>query len=98
MADSDLDASGSCAAAMFHDGEAITDPDAQGNPVKDTHSFLLLLNANWQEVQFNIPEALGSNWQAEIATENPDGSAASSQLPLLRPGRSLLVLSTTTEG
>jgi isoamylase len=96
MADSDLDASGPCAVAMFLDGEAITDPDAQGNLVTDTRSFLLLLNANWQEIQFSIPAALGSNWQAEIATENPDGSAASGQLPLLRPGRSLLVLSAPT--
>jgi isoamylase len=98
MVDSDLDASGPCAAAMFLDGEAIPDPDTQGNLIRDTHSFLLLLNANWQEIQFSIPGALGSNWQAEITTENPDGSAASTQLPLLRPGRSLLVLSTATAG
>jgi len=96
MADGDLDASGPCASAMFLDGDAIPDPDAQGNPVTDTHSFLLLLNANWQATQFAIPQALGGNWQVEVATESPDGGAVSLPLPLLRPGRSLLVLSTPT--
>jgi len=83
---------------MFLDGDAIPDPDAQGNPVTDTHSFLLLLNANWQATQFAIPPALGGNWQVEVATESPDGGAVSPPLPLLRPGRSLLVLSTPTTG
>ena len=95
-ADSDLDASGPCTVTMFLDGEAIPDPDVQGKPVKDARSFLLLLNASWQAIQFTIPQALNGAWQVEIATENPDGSAAGSALPLLRPGRSLLVLSTPT--
>jgi isoamylase len=98
MADSDLDASGPCAGAVFLDGGAIPEPDSQGNAVNDTHSFLLMLNANWQPVRFAIPQTLGSNWQVEIATENLDGSAADNPFPLLRPGRSLLVLSAPTAG
>ena len=98
MADSELDANGPCAAAIFLDGKAIPDVDSQGNPVSDTHSFLLLLNASWQDTQFSLPPELGGNWQAEIATESVDGSTADNSPPLLRPGRSLLVLSTPTAG
>ena len=98
MADSELDANGPCAAAIFLDGKAIPDVDSQGNPVSDTHSFLLLLNASWQDTQFSLPPDLGGSWQAEIATESLDGSTAGNYPPLLRPGRSLLVLSTPTTG
>jgi isoamylase len=93
LADSALDAGGVFAVAMFLDGQAIPYPDAQGNPVTDTSSFLLLLNGDWQQTQFTLPHAPGAAWVVELATETPDGSAPAGPLPLLRPGRSLLVLS-----
>jgi glycogen operon protein len=92
--DGGLDQTGPCAAAMYLDGDAIPDPGPDGAPVRDDSSFLLLLNAGWDDVAFTIPPALAGEWRAELATEQLDGAVpADAPLPLVRPGRSLLVLS-----
>ena len=98
LADSALDTANVLSVAMLLDGQAIPYPDAQGNPVTDTSSFLLLLNGDWQRTQFVLPTAPGTAWVVELATETPDGSAPGGPLPLLRPGRSLLVLSSSLAG
>ena len=98
LADSALDENGVFATAMFLDGQAIPYPDALGNHVTDTSSFLLLLNGHWQQTQFALPPAPGAAWKVELATETPNGSGPPGPLPLLRPGRSLLVLSSSFVG
>jgi glycogen operon protein len=96
LADAALDASGVFAVAMFLDGQAIPYPDPHdGTPVTDTSSFLLLINGDWQAAQFALPQAPGADWAVELASETTDGSAPAGPLPLLRPGRSLLVLSSS---
>jgi isoamylase len=95
LPDSALDAAGVFAVAMFLDGQAIPYLDLDGNPVTDTSSFVLLLNGDWQQTQFALPEAPGAPWVAQLATETTDGSAPAGPLPLLRPARSLLVVSSS---
>jgi glycogen operon protein len=94
MGDDARDQAGPCAAAVFLDGGAIADPGPDGVPVRDSRSFLLLLNAGWEPVTFTIPPDLPGSWRADLATEHAHGLVAPrADLPLARPGRSLLVLS-----
>ena len=91
MPDAEL-ATARCATVLL-DGRAIPDTDENGNPIQDSHSFLLLLNCNWNAEGFVLPVATAGAWQVELATETPDGAASPGALPLTRPERSLLVLS-----
>jgi glycogen operon protein len=91
MPDQELDVTGPCAATIFLDGQSC--PAQEGRGVDDK-SVLLALNAEWNPRQFVIPPAMSPVWQVELATETLDGSAPPGPLPLLRPGRSMLVLST----
>jgi isoamylase len=93
MADGELDQGGPCAAAIFLDGTASSELGTDGTPLRDTHSFLLVLNAGWDPVDFAVPAAQPSAWRVELATEAADGDPGVAELPLRRPGRSLLVLS-----
>jgi glycogen operon protein len=53
-------------------GDMLGDVDEQGNPIKGD-TLLLLLNANWEETKFKLPEvAPGDIWQLLIDTAEPD--------------------------
>ncbi len=93
VGDGGLDQGGPCAAAVFLDGTSIPDTGPDGTRVRDTHSFLLALNAAGDPVDFVIPAALAGGWRPESAAEAADGGGGADVLPLTRPGRSLLVLS-----
>jgi glycogen operon protein len=93
LGDAELDQTGPCAVTVHLDGDAIPDAGPDGRPVRDSHSFLLLLNAGWDPSAFAIPPALPGPWHVELASERPDGAAPGPDPPLDRPGRSLLVLS-----
>jgi len=95
VSDSGIDQTNPGTVAIFLDGTAIPDPGPDGTPVRDTRSFLLILNADWRQTDFVIPGALPGDWRAELVTEAADGGAGPG-LPLTRPGRSMLVLSRAT--
>jgi hypothetical protein len=59
--------------AVFLDGAAIPDSGPDGTPVPDTRSFLLILNADWRQTDFVIPDALPGDWRVELVTEAADG-------------------------
>ncbi|MEJ7727228.1 MAG: glycogen debranching enzyme, partial [Actinomycetes bacterium] len=57
---------------VFVNGEAIKEPDMRGEPVRDD-SFLLLFNADHDDVKFRLPPAAyGETWTYEIDTNEVD--------------------------
>ncbi len=55
-------------------GAAIDDVDATGKPVVDD-DFLMLFNADQNEIAFTIPEISGEPWAALLDTTEPSGVA-----------------------
>jgi glycogen operon protein len=94
--------SGSLAVAMWLNGAALTDTDADGNALRDD-TFLILFNASWNPQVFTLPPSgLGATWMPVLDTAQATGSPAPSSTALpadsaytLSP-RSLLVLRRTT--
>ena len=80
---------------VFLNGEAIKEPDMRGEPVVDD-SFLLLCNADHEDVTFTVPpEMYGKSWEYLIDTNavdvaNREALAATEDVTL--PAHSLLVL------
>ncbi|PSK98178.1 glycogen operon protein [Murinocardiopsis flavida] len=71
MADDDW-GDGARALAVFLNGDAITEPDPRGRPVRDD-SFLLLLNACHTAMDFTLPGPdYGAEWEAVIDTADTD--------------------------
>ena len=93
--------SGSLAFAMWLNGAALTDTDADGNALTDD-TFLILFNASWNPQVFTLPSAgLGARWMPVLDSTQDTGSPAPSLTALpadsaftLSP-RSLLVLRRT---
>jgi isoamylase len=93
--------SGSLAFAMWLNGAALTDTDADGNPLTDD-TFVVLFNASWNPQVFILPSSsLGSAWMPVLDTTQATGSPAASSTALpagsaytLTP-RSLLALRKT---
>ncbi|MFF0203957.1 glycogen debranching protein GlgX [Streptomyces sp. NPDC005017] len=88
--------------AVFLNGDAIAEPDAQGRPVRDD-SFLLLLNSYWEPVDFALPgAAYGERWSALIDTADPQGVPDETEhkaATVLTVGaRSLVLLSRPSHG
>ena len=92
---------GSLAFAMWLNGAALTDTDANGTPLTDD-TFLTLFNASWNPQPFTLPQAgLGEAWVTVLDTTQPTGSPVPSSTALaagsaytLSP-RSLLLLRRT---
>jgi isoamylase len=62
--------------AVFLNGDALRDTDADGEPVRDD-SVLLLFNAHHQTVPFRMPgEPFGRIWHLLLDTASGDGSRA----------------------
>jgi len=93
--------SGSLAFAMWLNGAALTDTNADGTPLTDD-TFLILFNASWNPQVFTLPPAsLANAWVPVLDTTQSTGSPAPSSTALpadsaytLSP-RSLLVLRRT---
>jgi len=93
--------SGSLAFAMWLNGAALTDTDADGNALTDA-TFLILFNASWNPQSFTLPSSsFGTTWTPVLDTTQATGSPppSSTTLPAdsgytLNP-RSLLVLRRT---
>jgi isoamylase len=93
--------SGSLAFAVWLNGAALTDTDANGAPLTDD-TFLILFNASWNPQVFTLPQpSRGSAWEPVLDTTQATGSPGPSSRALptgsgytLSP-RSLLVLCRT---
>ncbi|MEO3791010.1 glycogen debranching protein GlgX [Nonomuraea sp. B10E15] len=94
MTDSDWNVGYAKSLAVFLNGEAITEPDRRGRPIRDD-SFLLLFNAHHDTIQFTIPKDYGEMWHTEIDTAMPiDVGARMCRAgeAVAVPGRSVQVL------
>jgi glycogen operon protein len=94
MTDADWQARYARALAVFLNGDAISEPAAQGEKVRDS-DFLLLFNAHSETVTFTLPgDRLNDTWEVVIDTAAPvaasSGSAAAqpatAQPATARPG------------
>ncbi|NUW36664.1 glycogen debranching protein GlgX [Nonomuraea sp. SMC257] len=70
MIDADWNVGYAKSLAVFLNGDAITEPDRRGRPIRDD-SFLLLFNAHHEPIRFTIPKDYGEMWQTEIDTAMP---------------------------
>jgi glycogen operon protein len=81
--------------ALFLNGDALRDVDADGNRLVDD-SFLLLLNAHHEPLSFTMPEAsFGGEWTFVVDTATEIGERGGSVKPgeaIDVPGRGLVVL------
>ncbi len=77
MAGYDWQTSYARAVAVFLNGDAITEPDPRGEPVRDD-SFLLLLSAHHEPLTFTLPgRKFGRRWAVVADTAaDPAGTAA----------------------
>jgi glycogen operon protein len=88
------------AMTVFLNGDAITEPGPQGEPVRDD-SFLILLSAHGEPVRFRLPEArFGECWTVVLDTGTaqaaPNGRPElSAGEDLMLEGRTMLVLRRT---
>ena len=81
---------------LFLNGDGITAPGPEGEPVRDS-SFLLLFNAAGEDAQFTLPSRrFGAHWTLVLDTADPDAEPGSrtlrSQAPLVVSNRSLVLL------
>jgi isoamylase len=68
---------------------------ATGNPARTDDPFLVLLNAWWEPLEFNVPESLRAlAWRIEVDTADPAaaGSAVAPSGALPLTGRSMMLL------
>ena len=75
MTDADWKTGYAKAMGVFLNGDAITEPDPRGEPVRD-ETFLLLFSADSQPARFTLPaEDFGHTWEVVLDT----GAAAHSE-------------------
>ncbi|HEX2152460.1 MAG TPA: glycogen debranching protein GlgX [Acidimicrobiia bacterium] len=67
MSDDDWEIGHTASLAMFLNGDAIGQRDKRGQPVVD-HSYLIVLNASPEPIDWKIPSALQSGWHLLIDT------------------------------
>jgi glycogen operon protein len=71
MTDGDWNTGYAKALGVFLNGDAISEPDPRGEPVRDD-TFLLLFNADSQPVMFTLPDArFGRAWTVVLDTISP---------------------------
>jgi glycogen operon protein len=103
MGDADWGSSGR-AMTVFLNGDAITEPGPHGERVRDD-SFLLMLSADHQALDFTVPGAkYGERWVV-VADTAADGDADLTARPEISAGdrvaltgRSMVVLRRSTTG
>jgi isoamylase len=72
MDDEDWAADFAKSIGVFLNGQAIPHRDARGQRIVDD-SFLLLLNAYDEPLEWTIPSLWGGPWELIVATDEPDG-------------------------
>jgi isoamylase len=91
MTGDDWDATFAKSLAVFLNGEAITEPDRRGEPIKDD-SFLLMINASEMDLDFTVaPEEYGDQWHMLLDTADP--MARYDDADAVKPGDTLTVTS-----
>jgi glycogen operon protein len=96
MIDGDWDTGYAKAITIFLNGEAITEPDRRGEPVRDD-SFLLLINASDQDLTFVLPKQHQGMWTCVLDTttsyalEDEETAAMAGEKPMVE-ARSIQVL------
>jgi glycogen operon protein len=97
MSDDDWDSGFAKSVTVFLNGEAIREPDARGEPVKDD-SFFLLFNGHYEAMDFTLPDiGAGERWDVVIDTAAPmlgdaEPQAAKTGESIEVDARSVLVL------
>ena len=97
MTEDDWDSGFARSVAVFLNGDAIREPDARGEAVKDD-SFFLLFNGHFEPIDFVLPElGAGERWHVVVDTAAPmldDAEARSVKTGEALPvdARSVLVL------
>jgi glycogen operon protein len=96
MTDGDWETGYAKAVTIFLNGDAITEPDRRGEPVRDD-SFLLLINASEHDLTFTVPQAHRGMWTCVLDTttsfmlEDEETAAMAGEKPLVE-ARSIQVL------
>jgi isoamylase len=96
MTDEDWQTGYAKAITIFMDGDAITEPDRRGEPVRDD-SFLLLVNASGDDLTFTLPEPHRGMWTCVLDTttsfalEDEETAEMAADKPLVE-ARSIQVL------
>ncbi len=84
MTDADWQAGSAKSLAVFLNGDAISEPDWRGQPIRN-HSFLLLFNASELDLEFTLPPPrYGALWSKILDTAAPLISAQ--DVTVVRPG------------
>jgi glycogen operon protein len=91
MDDADWDAGFARSVAVFLNGESIRERDARGQPVTDD-SFLLILNADADPIDWKLPRHLGDRWHVAIDTTGSRSGEDLDADQLEVPGRSSMLL------
>ncbi|MDQ1477814.1 MAG: isoamylase [Actinomycetota bacterium] len=93
MDDADWEAGFARSVGLFLNGETIAERDPRGQRVVDD-SFLVILNAHDERLDWTLPVQWGERWQVVIDTsdELEAESVTSSDKPLPVAGRSIVVL------
>ncbi|MCQ4613458.1 glycogen debranching protein GlgX [Corynebacterium pseudogenitalium] len=77
MTQSDWDFAFGKALMVYFNGDAIAEPDARGQRVRDD-SFILMFNAHYEDIEFTLlPQEFGSSWEVLIDTTEQLGYPAS---------------------
>jgi glycogen operon protein len=75
MSDEDWGADGTKSFAMFLNGDALRDVNADGTPVRDD-SFLLVFNAHHEPIRFTMPHSsFGADWRVVVDTTTGSGES-----------------------
>jgi glycogen operon protein len=98
MDDADWEAGFARSVGLFLNGETIAERDPRGQRVVDD-SFLVILNAHDERLDWTLPVQWGERWQVVIDTsdELEAESVTSSDKPLPVAGRSIVVLTRVPE-
>ena len=95
MGEEDWGREDSRALAVFLNGEAIPHYDRDGNPIRGD-SFLILVNAHHESVEYTLAAHVGEHWTLELSTDpGTDSSPRDGGSSLTACGRSVVILRKT---
>jgi glycogen operon protein len=92
MTDEDWDAGHARSLGLFFNGESMAERDERGHPVVDD-SFLWLLNAHDEAIEWTLPAAWARQWRVVIDTADADAAGQGAAKVVTVAARSCLLLS-----